>query len=276
MFRSPQPEQGDLRGPLADWGGLASLFAWLGVGLLGAIAILGAALGIIFGGLWWDSERIAFNRISRWWGRSVMRMFRGQVDLRGLEHLEGGPYIIAANHQSTVDLLVLFLLPASYRTVVKRSWFAPPFGLNIWTSGYVPTPKKGDPQGAKKVIAGCAAWLARGQHVLIFPEGTRARGWQVQRFKRGAFELSAMSGCRVLPVAIAGTNDISHPSSLRFCLRPLRVIVQVLPALPLVPEPKELQADCHDKLSSAVGALRRELKDVHGQGPSAPGPDVPV
>lgn len=272
MLRSPQPEQGDLRGPLVDGGGLLSLFAWGAVGLLGAIAILAAALGIMLGGLWWDRERDAFNRISRWWGRSVMRMFPGQVELRGLENLQGGPYIIAANHQSMVDLLVLFLLPVSYRTVVKRSWFAPPFGLNIWTSGYVPTPKKGDPSGAQKVISGCADWLARGQHVLIFPEGTRSRGWQLQRFKRGAFELSTFSGCRVVPLAIAGTNDISHPSSFRFCFRPLRVILKVLPALPLQPDAKALQAHCHETLSSAVGALRQELHEIHGQGPRVPGP----
>lgn len=276
MFHSPRPERGDLRGPTGDWWGLRTLLTWLGVGGYGLVVIVGAALLLLAGGYIWDPERRVFNRLSRWWGRRVLRLFPGLVELRGLEHLEGGPYVLAPNHQSMVDLLAMFWLPVDYRTVVKRSWFAPPFGLNIWTSGYVPTPKKGDPEGAKKVVEACHRWLQRGLHVLIFPEGTRARTWAVQGFKRGAFDLSVLSGRPVVPVAIAGTNDISHPSSLRFVLRPLRIIVEVLPPLPVSDDPLALMASCHEVLSEAVGDLRAELLDTYGQGPvSAPEAPAP-
>jgi 1-acyl-sn-glycerol-3-phosphate acyltransferase len=269
MFHSPRPEQGDLRGPLADWGGLRTGLTWVQVGLRGVVAILGALLLVLAGGLWWDRARRRFHAVNRWWGSSVMRMFPGPVELRGLHHLEaGGPFILAANHQSVVDLLVLYRLPVEYRTVVKRSWLFTPFGLNIGAAGYVLTPRRGDPEGAAKVLEGCASWLARGVSVLIFPEGTRARGWEVQRLKRGAFDLAARTGVPVLPVAVAGTNDISHPSSLRFSFLPHTLLVEVLPPLRVGEGGSDaLRERCREALSARVAALREELRVTRGQGP---------
>ncbi|MCA9555796.1 MAG: 1-acyl-sn-glycerol-3-phosphate acyltransferase [Myxococcales bacterium] len=268
MFRSPRPELGDLRGPLEDWGGVRSVLTWGLVALRGLVAILGASLLVLAGGLWWDRDRRAFHAVNRWWGRSVMDMFPGRVELRGLANLEGGPVILAANHQSVVDLLVLYKLPTAYRTVVKRSWLFSPFGVNIGAAGYVLTPKKGEEGGGARVVERCARWIARGVSVLIFPEGTRSRSWQVQRFKRGAFELAELTGAKVVPVAVAGTNDISHPSSFRFCFHPHTIIVEVMPPLALGQDGVEgLRERCYVALSARVDALRAELRVTRGQGP---------
>lgn len=268
MLHSPRPEQGDLREDLADWGGLKSLAYWLGIGGLGLVAIGAAAVGILLGGLLWDRDRRIFHGVAAWWGRAVMGLFPGQVELRGFERLPEGACVLAANHQSMVDLLVLYLLPRPYRTVVKRALFWSPFGLNVWTAGYVPTPRRGDPRGSRAVLEGCRAWLARGYDVLIFPEGTRARDWRLGRFRRGAFELAEEARVPVVPVAIAGTNDILHRSSLRLCLRPLRIVLEVLdPVRPAEDGARGLEARTHAALAGRLDALRRELRVVHGQGP---------
>lgn len=268
MLRSPQSEQGDLREDLADWGGLKSLIYWLGIGGLGAVAILAAALGILLGGPLWDRDRRVFHGIAAWWGRSVMRLFPGQVELRGFERLPEGPCVIAANHQSMVDLLVLYLLPRQYRTVVKRALYLSPFGVNVWAAGYVPTPSARDPRGPRAVLEGCRAWLSRGYDVLIFPEGTRAKHWRLGRFKRGAFDIATAAGVPVVPVVIAGTNDILHRSSVRLCLRPLRIVLEVLEPLPPGEDgAKGLEARTREALGGRLDAVRAELFERYGQGP---------
>ena len=199
-----------------------------------------------------------------------MGLFPGTVELRGLERLPEGPCVLAPNHQSMVDLLVLYLLPRQYRTVIKRSLFLSPFGLSIWSAGYVPTASRSDPKGSASMLSACRTRLERGYDVLIFPEGTRARGWRLGRFKRGAFELAQSAEVPVVPIAIAGTNDVLHASSLRLCLRPLRIVLEVLePIAPSAEGARALERACHRVLSTHVDGLRRELREA-GQGPAEP------
>lgn len=268
-MRSPS----DLRGPLRDAGGLKTLITWAWVGSLGSLAALAALVLILAGGLWWDRDRRLFHGLAVAWGRTCLRGIPIEVELRGAEHARGGPYVITPNHQSMIDLLVAYLLPLPFRTVVKRSWFFSPFGLNIAAAGYLATARSSDPASAARLLAGCRSWLARGISVLIFPEGTRAHAWRVGRFKRGAFELAADTGAPLLPVAIAGTNDVSHPTSLRFRYGGAWIIVEVLPPVSAAGKSgAELRDSCRALIDARVDALRAELRARHGQGPEAPRP----
>jgi 1-acyl-sn-glycerol-3-phosphate acyltransferase len=136
------------------------------------------------------------------------------------------------------------------------------------------TYKTNDPASAEKLFAACRSWLSRGVSVMVFPEGKRSHEWRVQRFKRGAFELAAATQTQVLPIALAGTNDVSPPGTWRFCYRASRrVIIEALP--PISPDGRtgeELRDECRRVLSRKVDELRRELWTAHRQGPApAPG-----
>src|SRR5579871_266589 len=105
------------------------------------------------------------------------------ADVIGRENLPAaGPAIIAANHSSHVDtLLLLTIFPARLmgrlRPVAAADYFlrGPVIG---WFSrqlvGIVPVERHS--QGHEDVLAPAREALAAGNVVIIFPEGTRGRG----------------------------------------------------------------------------------------------------
>jgi 1-acyl-sn-glycerol-3-phosphate acyltransferase len=107
------------------------------------------------------------------------------VDVIGRERLPTkGPAIVAGNHNSHVDtLLLLAMFPpralARVRPVAAADYFLKEpalawFALNI--IGIVPVERASGQSGARDgvdVLAGAKAALARGDILVIFPEGTR-------------------------------------------------------------------------------------------------------
>jgi len=67
--------------------------------------------------------------------------------------------------------------------------------------------------------------LKEGAHFLSFPEGSRSRDGNLQRFKSGAFIPAIEAGSDVVPVAVVGAGALLPRGTLR--LRPgvIRVIV---------------------------------------------------
>lgn len=253
------------RRPPNDWGGLRSALTWAHVVAFGIVAIVLALGAILAGGLWWDRDRRLFHRIAAWWGGSLARTLPFSVELRGREHASGGPYVIVANHQSVVDLLVLYLLPLPYRTLARRALFFTPMGLNMWAAGYLPTPRR-RPDSLAQLMCACRRWLSARIAVLVFPEGARSDGVELGRFHRFAFDLASQAGVPVLPVALAGTNDVAPRGTWRFGYG-CHIVVDVLPPMPSgARDPPDLLEACRSTLSVRVAALREELRTRHGQG----------
>ncbi len=119
-----------------------------------------------------------------------------------------GAAVLASNHASLADILVLFGLYRPYKWVSKASNFRLPFiGWNMRLNRYVRL-VRGDPDSIAKMMADSEAWLDRGVPVLLFPEGTRSPDGQVKAFKDGAFRLAMAKQCLLYPIALAGTADV--------------------------------------------------------------------
>lgn len=52
------------------------------------------------------------------------------------------------------------------------------------------------------------ALLARGESVIVFPEGTRSKGDAMGEFKHGAFKMAFAAGAPLVPVVIDGSYKI--------------------------------------------------------------------
>ena len=116
--------------------------------------------------------------VQRLWIGGTLALLAGICDLRheirGLEQLPPGPCIIASKHQSTWDTLIFAVLFHGPSFIVKREllWI-PLFGWYIQRTGCIPIDRKSGASALKRMIAGGRDRIAKGRHIIIFPEGTR-------------------------------------------------------------------------------------------------------
>ena len=131
-----------------------------------------------------------------------------RVHIEGRERIRPGvAYVIVANHQSLLDILVLFRLFAHFKWVSKEEIFRIPcVGWNMRLNRYIAL-RRGDPKSIAEMMATCRRTLAEGSSIMMFPEGTRAPDGRLQRFKYGAFSLAKDARVPILPIVLEGTAD---------------------------------------------------------------------
>jgi 1-acyl-sn-glycerol-3-phosphate acyltransferase len=138
-----------------------------------------------------------------------MVRFRVEGDLSAIPR--EGPLIIAANHASSADpvLIGAFLNEAMGRPL---NWLGKreltEFPLTGWAfrrAGIHPV----DREAADLEAFRTAMRILEAGHVLaVFPEGTRSRDGRLGEGRAGAALLAMRTGVPVLPVGIAGTHRI--------------------------------------------------------------------
>ena len=135
------------------------------------------------------------------------------LNLRGRENLpQQGPAIIAANHNSHLDTLVLMsLYPLTKLHKIRPVAAADYFLRNpvvAWIClhliGIIPFNRSG--QGNKNsLFADCHAALDNGDILILFPEGSRGDPEKLSRIKKGLFYLSKERvDTLITPVAMYG------------------------------------------------------------------------
>ena len=116
------------------------------------------------------------------------------------------PYVVVANHESFVDILLLACLPWEMKWLSKAELFRlPVLGWEMRMAGDVPV-KRGFGPSAVGAMARCKELLGAKMSVMIFPEGTRSHAGSMLPFKDGAFRLAIEAGVPILPLAVSGTR----------------------------------------------------------------------
>jgi glycerol-3-phosphate dehydrogenase (NAD(P)+) len=126
----------------------------------------------------------------------------------GREHLpKTGPLLLASNHRSFLDPFVIGTLvrrPVYY--MAKRELFEKRWQAWILNGlGAFPV-DRGAGDGAALDTA--RAILARGDVVVVFPEGTRVRRGPLSTPRRGIGRLALEAGVPVAPVAVLGSENV--------------------------------------------------------------------
>lgn len=151
------------------------------------------------------------NPIVYWLARAVLQpLFHLYFRLSrvGREHIPAdGPVIFAANHRSFLDPFVIGTMmrrPIYY--VAKKELFQNRLqGWFLNALGAFPVDRGNADQD---MVDTAKAILARGDCVLIFPEGTRVRPGPPGSAKRGVGRLALEAGVPVIPIAVIGTTGI--------------------------------------------------------------------
>jgi 1-acyl-sn-glycerol-3-phosphate acyltransferase len=121
------------------------------------------------------------------------------LNVRHRERLpRSGPAIVAANHNSHLDTMVLMSLfpwrmQGQVRPVAAADYFLKN-RLLAWLAlriiGIVPLDRSGGTP-REELLAGVQAALDAGEIVILYPEGSRGEPERLQRFKSGLYHLCA-------------------------------------------------------------------------------------
>jgi 1-acyl-sn-glycerol-3-phosphate acyltransferase len=145
--------------------------------------------------------------------------------VEGLENIPAGASVLAANHLSNLDpLLLLPPIPRRVSVLVKQELFKIPiFSTGMRQAGYVPI-NRADREAAAESLQRAAAVLRSGLPILVFAEGTRSPDGHMRPFKRGAFVMAIDAGVPIVPVSISGTQDLLRKGD--WVLRPGEVVIR--------------------------------------------------
>jgi glycerol-3-phosphate dehydrogenase (NAD(P)+) len=126
---------------------------------------------------------------------------------------EGGA-IIAANHRSFLDPFIIgACAQRPLYFVAKKELFQTPWQAWLLNAlGAFPV-DRGNADGETIITA--KAILARGDVLLMFPEGTRIRPGTLGKPKRGVGRLALEAGVPVIPIAITGTEAVRRGWRIR-------------------------------------------------------------
>jgi 1-acyl-sn-glycerol-3-phosphate acyltransferase len=152
---------------------------------------------------------------ARTWSWLILKTSGIRVRVEGLEHIHPGePAIYCVNHQSAMDIPILFVhLPVQFRFVAKRSLFNMPFmGWHLRRSGHIPVDRD-RPLEAMKSMKKVAHEIREGKSVLLFPEGHRSRNGQLLPFEAGGFYIAILAGVPIVPITINGTPYVLKPDT---------------------------------------------------------------
>lgn len=179
----------------------------------------------------------------------------------GLENIpERGPFILAANHVSYIDPLVLGATcprPIHY-IMLREFWEKPLLGRWCRMAGSIPVDPRGPAAGTLRKAVGI---LREGKVLGIFPEGGRSADGSLQSAKGGAALLALKTGVPLLPAAIVGAER-ALPKG-KALPRPYRVTVRYgrpisLPKPSSTWEKKEFLGSVTDIAMKAIGELAAE------------------
>jgi 1-acyl-sn-glycerol-3-phosphate acyltransferase len=210
-----------------------------------------------------DRKRVVIHKLSIVYAYALFRPVPyWTYDIVGLENFDTSKNcIVVANHQSMLDIPVLYVLPGNFKWVSKKEVYKMPFfGWALWMNGDVAI-ERGATRSAKKMIADCVRYLKMGIRVNIFPEGTRSKTGQLGKFKDGAFTIAKEAGVEIQPVVINGTRSIT--ANGKWWIVPNKFSIRVLPRISretvMSMDVESLKNMCRDQIEAEHRKLRPDL-----------------
>ena len=210
-----------------------------------------------------------------------------RVRVHGKKNVQDRPLMVVANHTGQIPLdgaligaafLVEIDPPRILRAMVERFVLQVPF-LNPWSAqcGGV----LGDRQNCLRV-------LARGESILVFPEGVRGISkntrdyYRMAHFSRGFFRMALTAGnVEILPVAVIGAEEMfpyvlqleklakmlglpALPLSINLLPLPSPIDIYIGSAYPL---PKNLSPNApDDQIDFHVNQIQKQIERMIGIG----------
>lgn len=191
------------------------------------------------------------------WARLISWCTPMKVRVEGRDNVDPEQsYVLACNHQSHYDVLVLYgWLGVDFKWVMKQELrHIPGLGPACASLGHIFIDRS-DHQAALRSLEEAKRRIVNGTSVMFFPEGTRSPNGRLLRFKRGAFRMALDLGLPILPLTINGTRDVLPARSVDLTPGAARLVIH-----PPIPTEGLENADLPELMNTTKESIASSLE----------------
>ena len=176
-----------------------------------------------------------------------------RYEVRGLERLPKGAFLVAAKHQSAWDTLIYSPLLEDAAYVMKQEllWF-PLFGLYLMRSGVVAVDRAGGAKALRAMGADARRFTEAGRPLVIFPEGTRTAPGDKRPYHPGIAALYRQLDLPVVPVALNSGLFWARKAAHK---KPGTIVLEFLPPIEPGLSRKAFMAELEKRIETASARL---------------------
>jgi 1-acyl-sn-glycerol-3-phosphate acyltransferase len=182
-------------------------------------------------------------------------------ELKGLENLPKGNFILASNHQSYLDILLsaYVCLPRRFTFIGqvdrKESWNF--LRALLYGIGEVIPVNRKDKDSRNEAFLKAIEMIKKGYCLNIYPEGTRSKTGEIQEGRWGVAKLFLETKVPVVPMGISGAFDVFPPGKgLK-----IKRVVKLKIGKPLFFK-EEIGKGYDDACSSITSKIMEEIKKL--------------
>jgi len=189
-----------------------------------------------------------------------------RIEVVGYDKVPDGPVILCPTHRSNMDtpFMGAIIERTDARWMTKDSVFANPFWTRVIVSlGGFPV-KRGTFD--RSSLNNARDVLARGEMLVIYPEGARQEGPRIKPVFEGAVWLASRAGVPIVPVGIGGSYG-AMPIGAKIP-RPKRVVIMFDDPFTIGEEGKRTS---RKQLDVAAADLRERLQSIFDKAQIAAG-----
>jgi 1-acyl-sn-glycerol-3-phosphate acyltransferase len=211
-----------------------------------------------------DPDTSTPEEYDRWglaWGAAAVKLSGVKIEADMGEVDPKGHYVFIGNHQSNLDIPVLFYLLKGNRIrfVAKKSLFEIPlYGKALGHAGHICI-DRGNRRAAMQSLNEAVETAQAGISPLIFPEGTRNTDLsQLMDFKIGAMILALKAGLPVVPFVMTNTGRIMGKGDFFIDNRPVvrfKALPVIDPAQYTLKERERFKDDLYAMMNEAYQEL---------------------
>ena len=212
-----------------------------------------------------EDEREWIRLAENFWGPHVLTHWGARIERTDETALPPGGALYVSNHEGYADIpaFMAAIMDRQLGFVAKEELMKiPVFSKWIIRIRSIML-LRDDPRIALKVFAEGEDMLKRGFSLVIFPEGTRAKGEPMKPFAKGSLRMALRAGVPIVPVAIHGSWDCFEGNGY-----PCPGVIRFHAFEPI--ETKGLARTEESRLSGLVESMIREKvgewKELDGQG----------
>lgn len=196
----------------------------------------------------------ARRRVGRIVARGLCRALGISLILEGRLPSTLGPFIVAANHASFIDGLVLYVMVPEPLVFVSSIEIERQPLLGRIAKGFgCLFVERGRAERSAASVEKLVGAVKEGTRLAIFPEGSISTGSGVRVFHLGAFETATSANCPVVPIGIRGSRGILRAGTFG----PHSGTVRVVIGSPIAPAGTDFSARValRDEVRAAIAGL---------------------